>query len=85
MAGALSLALTYIHKVKDGRDIYFFANSSTKDIDTKIVLRSTKKMTIWNPHTGAQEPAEVSPGKSEGTTVVRLVLPSVSSEFLIGE
>jgi hypothetical protein len=25
-------ALTYIHKVKDDRDIYFFANSSPKSI-----------------------------------------------------
>ena len=32
-------ALTYIHKVKNGRDIYFFANSSEKPVDTKVVLR----------------------------------------------
>jgi hypothetical protein len=32
-------ALTYIHKVRNGHDIYFFANSSPKAIDTKVVLR----------------------------------------------
>jgi hypothetical protein len=80
-------ALTYIHKVKDSRDIYFFANSSPKSIDTKVVLRGHKTLTIWNPHTGAQEPAESTPGEANGqpVTTVRLVLPSVASLFFIQE
>jgi hypothetical protein len=78
-------ALTYIHKVKDGRDIYFFANSSPKNIDTTVVLRGGKSLTIWNPHTGAQEPAEFTPSEANGqpVTTVHLVLPSVSSRFYI--
>jgi hypothetical protein len=80
-------ALTYIHKVKDGRDIYFFANSSPKPIDTKVVLRGHKTLTIWNPHTGAQEPAEFTEGETNGqpVTTVRLALPSVASLFFIQE
>ena len=80
-------ALTYIHKVKDGRDIYFFANSSPKDVDTKVVLRGQKKLSIWNPHTGVQEPAEVTAGdvKGEPTTTIHLKLASVSSTFFVGE
>ncbi len=80
-------ALTYIHKVKDNRDIYFFANSSPKDIDTKVVLPGHKTLTIWNPHTGAQEPAEITPGNANGQliTTVRLKLASVSSLFFVGE
>ncbi len=80
-------ALTYIHKVKDDRDIYFFANSSPKDIDTKVVLPGHKTLTIWNPHTGAQEPAEIAPGDANGQpiTTVRLKLASVSSLFFVGE
>jgi hypothetical protein len=35
-------ALTCIHKVKDNRDLYFFANSSPNAIDTKVVLRGSK-------------------------------------------
>jgi hypothetical protein len=78
-------ALTYIHKVKDDRDIYFFANSSPKDVDTKVVLRGRKTLAIWNPHTGAQEPAEVTPSGTDAqpTTTVRLKLASVSSLFLV--
>jgi hypothetical protein len=80
-------ALTYIHKVKDGRDIYFFANSSPKSIDTKVVLRGHKTLRIWNPHTGAQEQAESTQGEASGqpVTTVRLVLPSVASLFFIQE
>jgi len=78
-------ALTYIHKVKDGRDIYFFANSSPQDIDTKVVLRGKKTLRIWNPHTGAQQDAESTPGEVNGQPVtnIHLVLPSVTSQFFV--
>ena len=80
-------ALTYIHKVKNDRDIYFFANSSPKAIDTKIVLRGKRSLTIWNPHTGEQQPAEFAQGNANGqpVTTVHLVLPSVSSLFYVQE
>lgn len=80
-------ALTYIHKVKEERDIYFFANSSPKDIDTKVILRGRKNLRIWDPHTGEQKPAEFTMGETNGqpVTTVRLVLPSVSSLFLVHE
>ena len=76
-------ALTYIHKVKDGRDIYFFANSSPQAIDTKVNLRGVKSLRIWNPHTGLQESAEFT--AAEGATTLHLKLPAVSSTFFIGE
>jgi hypothetical protein len=80
-------ALTYIHKVKNDRDIYFFANSSPKNIDTKAVLRGHKTLRIWNPHTGTQEAAEFTHAEQSGepVTTLRLVLPSVSSLFFIQE
>jgi len=79
-------ALTYIHKVKGGRDIYFFANSSPKAIDTKVILRGDKALTAWNPHTGEQERAEITPGEATGQriTTLHLALPPVSSLFFIG-
>lgn len=80
-------ALTYIHKVKDGRDIYFFANSSPQAVDTKVVLRGQKRLQIWNPHTGKQEAAEFTAGEEKGqpVTTIHLVLPSVSSLLFVGE
>jgi hypothetical protein len=80
-------ALTYIHKVKENRDIYFFANSSPKAIDTKAILRGNKTLRIWNPHTGAQEQAELTQSEVNGepVTVIRLVLPSVTSLLFVQE
>ena len=80
-------ALTYIHKVKNGRDIYFFANSSERQVDTKVVLRGKKDLSIWNPHTGAREQAQATLAKAGGgeVTVVRLVLSPVSSLFYVQE
>jgi alpha-L-rhamnosidase len=80
-------ALTYIHKIKDGRDIYFFANSSPKQIDTKVILRGRKNLRIWDPHTGEQKPAEFVGGDVSGqpVTTIHLVLPSVSSLFFVQE
>ena len=80
-------ALTYIHKVLNGRDIYFFANSSEKKVDTKVVLRGKKDLSIWNPHTGAREQVQaMHKGENGGeVTLVPLVLPPVSSLFYVGE
>jgi alpha-L-rhamnosidase len=80
-------ALTYIHKVKDGRDIYFFANSTDKVVDTKVILRGKKSLNIWNPYTGEAQQAEFTSGEAGGqpVTTIHLVLPAVSSLFYVGE
>jgi hypothetical protein len=80
-------ALTYIHKVKDGKDIYFFANSRDTAVDTKVVLRGAKKLAIWNPHTGERLPAESTQSEQGGQTVttVRLVLDAVKAVFFVQE
>ena len=87
MGRAYDGALTYLHKVKDGRDIYFFANSTDKAVDTKVALRGDKKLAIWNPHTGERQNAEATKTESDGqaVTTVHLVLPPVSSTFFVQE
>jgi hypothetical protein len=53
-------------------------------VDTKVVLRGEKELTIWNPHTGEQQKAEFSiEQKTPGTTTIHLVLPPISSRFFI--
>jgi hypothetical protein len=80
-------ALTYIHKVKDGRDIYFFANSEDKPVDTKVVLRGKKELALWNPHTGERTPAELTHSEQGGqeVTAVHLTLAPVNAVFLVSE
>ena len=87
MGTAYDGALTYLHKVKDGRDIYFFANSSDKPIDTKVALRGDKNLEIWNPHTGEKQNAEVAKSDAGGqpVTTVHLVLPPVTAAFFVQE
>lgn len=78
-------ALTYIHKVKDGRDLYFFANSAEQPVDVKVTLRGAKTLALWNPHTGETLPAETTATTTEGqpTTTAHLVLAPVKSLFFI--
>ena len=42
-------ALTYIHKVKGGKDIYFFANSQDTPVDTEVVLRARRPFGYGTP------------------------------------
>jgi hypothetical protein len=80
-------AVTYIHKVKGGRDIYFFANSTDKDVDTKVTLRGRKTLGVWNPHTGQTTAAEGAYAEAGGqpVTTIRLALPATGSLFYIAE
>ena len=73
--------LTAIHKVVDGRDIYFFGNSSETPVDCPVRLRGKLDLEEWDPHTGqihriASQPAGAS-------TRIRLVLPRVQSRFFV--
>lgn len=80
-------ALTYIHKVKDGRDIYLFANSSRQLIDTEVVLRGQKKLSLWDPHTGERTPLATRATDTEGqpTTTTSLKLDGVKAVFFVTE
>lgn len=45
--------LSYLHKVVEGEDYYFIANSSDNSLNTTVTLRGTLDApAIWNPHTG---------------------------------
>lgn len=46
-------AVTYIHKVRGGKDIYFIANSTDGAVTLQVGLRGEKKQVeLWDPHTG---------------------------------
>jgi hypothetical protein len=80
-------ALTYIHKVKSGRDIYFFANSTDAAVDTTVVLRGHKSLALWDPHTGEKKKADVTASEtaSQSVTATRLTLPPLASVFYVQE
>lgn len=77
---------SYIHKMKDGRNIYYFANSSDQEIHTEVELRGNLKLEAWNPHTGElTKGIETRSINREGDdyTVFKLELNPVRSLFLV--
>ncbi len=77
--------LSYLHKQKDGREIYYFANSSDDAVDTFVLLRGDLAPQLWNPHTGDMTPAEFTPQQEHGQPVTRLhlKLAPVTSVFAV--
>lgn len=52
-------AVTYIHKVRGGKDIYFIANSTDEAVSLQVGLRGAKKQVeFWDPHTGERSVPE---------------------------
>lgn len=81
--------VNYIHKNKDGKDIYFFTNTTENPLSAQISLRGQfDEVEIWNPHTGdiAKVPEIEKNMQSDGTfrTDLKVSLPAVSSIFIIG-
>ncbi|KJF41735.1 glycosyl hydrolase [Draconibacterium sediminis] len=77
----------YIHKIKDGKHIYFFTNSSDKEIDIDVVVRGKHKLRNWNPHTGEITRLESSFKSDSHLNYTRcnLKLGAVSSVFFVEE
>jgi hypothetical protein len=78
---------SYIHKVKDGRSMYLFANSSDAEVDTQVALRGELVPEVWNPHDGKVSPAEYEhvAGKEGPVTRVHVRLAPVHSLFLVAD
>jgi hypothetical protein len=78
----------YIHKIKDGKHIYFFTNSSNEKIETEVVLRGKLKLENWDPHNGNLSKFENRFQFNEDGqdyTKCSLKLSPVSSVFWVGD
>jgi hypothetical protein len=78
--------LNYIHKIKNGRHIYFFTNSSDEAIDTEVLLRGKLNLCEWNPHTGLVNEkltSEMINKDSQVFTKFKLKLNPVKSIFFV--
>jgi hypothetical protein len=76
----------YIHKIKDGRNILYFSNSSDETIATEVFLRGNQLLELWNPHTGEIEKdikIERTQLKGEVYTKFSLELKPVHSVFYL--
>jgi hypothetical protein len=83
----LNSDIQYIHKVIDGRNVYFFANTGDSNIQTEVTLRGKMSMEKWDPHTGIVEKASSRSMKNDAIdlfqTMVRLHLAPYHSCFLV--
>jgi len=78
-------SFTYMHRVLDGRDVYFFSNSTEESVETTVSLRGAgnRRFEFWNPHDGTIR--QVDSVRIDGSrTVIPLKLGPVESVFLIG-
>jgi hypothetical protein len=78
--------LSYCHKVLDGREVFFFANSSETAVEPHVRLRGRMQLEWWDPQTGKISTPEFTHATDRGQPVtrVKLTLPPVRSCFLIG-
>ena len=77
---------SYIHKKKDNRDVYFFANSSDDEVETIALVRGKIIPELWNPTTGevkAIKEAEYVKKDGQDYTRFPLLLKAVTSVFVV--
>jgi hypothetical protein len=78
----------YIHKVKDEKHIYMFANSSNEEINIEVSLRGNLNLEEWNPHTGSITQLEYTESvetNNQHFTKGKLRLDAVSSIFWVAK
>ena len=76
--------LQYIHKVKEGRNVYYFANSSDEPVTFKATLRGTfEHLECWNPHNGTVTAIPATIDQTTKTTSLQMELPPIRSVFIV--
>ncbi|MHB8953307.1 MAG: glycosyl hydrolase [Pirellulaceae bacterium] len=73
--------LCYLHKIVEGRHVWFFTNSSATPVSTIVELRGEHVLERWDPHSGRIETCPTT--TSNGRTTVPLQLAPVTSLFLV--
>jgi hypothetical protein len=79
---------SYVHKIKDGRHIYYFANSSDEKVETRVRLRGQVQLEEWNPHSGEilRDIEILQSGRNgEQFTEIQLELEPVTSLFYVSK
>ncbi|MDR0380780.1 MAG: Ig-like domain-containing protein, partial [Oscillospiraceae bacterium] len=79
-------SFSYIHKVKDGHEIYYFANSGNTSLRATVDLRGRLAAPmLLNPHDGTRTAADYESLTVDGIPVTRVTLPldAVDSVFVV--
>jgi hypothetical protein len=79
--------LSYLHRERDGAQVYFFGNSSGEGVDTFVRVRGRQKLEAWDPHTGkSRRPLRTEFVRHSGEVYTRapLSVGALRSLFLVG-
>jgi hypothetical protein len=73
----------YLHRVKDGHDVYFFVNSTQENLGT-VAISFEQKMRpeLWNPNSGEIQPLHVFDMKN-GRVTIQLDFPASESHIVV--
>jgi len=79
--------LEYLHKVRDGKDVYFFANPKPKAYAGVVALKGTHQLKWLDPHSGKSIKALTNSimRQNQAYTMVDLKLEANHSVFLIAK
>ncbi|MDR1865023.1 MAG: hypothetical protein LBR08_05555 [Bacteroidales bacterium] len=81
--------INYIHKRKEGKDIYFLTNSTDHSLSIEARLRGRCRPEYWNPYNGNIRPVDGYRSEQDAAgqeyTVFPLSLAPVSSVFVVSE
>ncbi len=71
-----------LHRVRDGRDLYFIANPTFAPQEAAVTARGRMQPMLWNPSTGTMRP--IAPSQEvEGNTHFQIALPPTGSAFVV--
>ncbi len=71
-----------LHRVKDGRDLYFIANPTFAPQQAAVTVPGRVQPTLWDPSTGMARP--IAPSQEvEGNTRFQLELPPAGSALVL--
>ena len=73
--------LFYLHRQRDGRDIYFISNSLDEPVQSEITLNCTGKPQLWHPTTG--EIRDLDCETRDGRTIIKLGLNAFEAVFIV--
>lgn len=77
-----SSEVLYLHRVRDGQDIYFLINSTHRTQESEVVLNGAVQPWLWDPSRGSETP--ITPLRLvDGRTHFKIALPPVGSAFVI--
>jgi hypothetical protein len=76
--------LRHIHKIVNGKNVWFFANPELSAAHAEAALKGTFKIGVWDPHTGEMQ-AGYPVAHEAGRSIVSLSLPPNHSLFLVEE